>query len=452
MNNKLPFSLIFSIFLFSTTVFAQSSSGFKARIDSLLSSLETNNKAMASVTIRQNGQIVYSRATGFIDNTGNITVKSTPETRYRVGSISKMFTSVMILQLVEEKKLSLSTPLSKFFKKIPNADSITIADLLNHHSGLYNFTNSEDYPKWMTEPRSRKQMMELIEGQKPAFAPHQKGEYSNTNFVLLGYIIEDITGKSYEENLSKRITSKTGLKNTFYGGKINHGLNEASSFDFTDGKWVMNPETDMSIPGGAGSVISSTPDLTEFITALFNGKLISESSLKSMTTIKDGYGLGMFKVPFYEKSAFSHNGGIDGFSSSLAYFPDDKVSIAFFSNGLSYGMNDILLGILSCYFNKPYSIPDFKTISIPEEKLAAYEGEYTSEQLPLVITIKLDSDKLTAQATGQPAFPLETISETEFRFSQAGIVMIFNKTDSGEVDGFTLKQGGDYIYKKVVKP
>jgi CubicO group peptidase (beta-lactamase class C family) len=117
MNNKLPFSLIISILLFSTTVFAQSSTIFKARIDSLLSSLETNNKAMASVTIRQNGQIVYSRATGFIDNTGSIPVKSTPETRYRVGSISKMFTSVMILQLVEEKKLSLSTPLSKFFKK-----------------------------------------------------------------------------------------------------------------------------------------------------------------------------------------------------------------------------------------------------------------------------------------------------------------------------------------------
>lgn len=407
---------------------------------------------MASVTIRQNGQIVYSRAIGFIDNAGSIPVKSTPETRYRIGSISKMFTSVMILQLVEEKKLSLSTPLSKFFKKVPNADSITIADLLNHHSGLYNFTNSEDYPKWMTEPRSRKQMLALIEGQKPAFAPHQKGEYSNTNFVLLGYIIEDITGKTYQENLSKRITSKIGLKNTLYGSKINHGSNEASSFDFTDGKWVMNPETDMSIPGGAGSVISTTPDLTEFITALFNGKLISDNSLKRMTTIKDGYGLGIFKVPFHERSAFSHNGGIDGFSSSLAYFPEDKVSIAFCSNGLNYPMNDILIGLLSCYFDKPYKIPDFKTISIPAEKLTAYEGEYTSEQLPLVITIKLDGDKITAQATGQPAFPLETISETEFRFSQAGVVMIFNKTVSGEVDGFTLKQGGEFVYKKVVKP
>jgi len=452
MKNKLLFSFIFSVLLFSSAVFAQITPDFKVRIDSLLNTLETNNKAIASVTIRQNGQIVYSHSTGFIDNTGNNLVKSTPETRYRIGSISKMFTSVMILQLIEEKKLSLSTPLSKFFNKIPNADSITIADLLNHHSGLYNFTNSKDYPNWMTEPRSRKQMMDLIEEQKPAFPPHQKGEYSNTNFVLLGYIIEDITGKSYQENLSKRITSKIGLKNTMYGGKIKHDENEASSFDYTDGKWVMNPETDMSIPGGAGSVISTTSDLTEFITALFNGKLISENPLKSMTTFKDGYGLGIFKVPFYEKSAFGHNGEIDGFSSSLAYFPDDKVSIALCSNGLNYLMNDILIGLLSCYFDKPYSIPDFRSISIPAEKLTAYEGEYTSEQLPLVITIKLDGGKITAQATGQSSFLLESISETEFRFSQAGIVMVFNKTASGEVDGFTLKQGGDYVYKKVVKP
>jgi len=114
-------------------------------------------------------------------------------------------------------------------------------------------------------------------------------------------------------------------------------------------------------------------------------------------------------------------------------------------------MNEILIGILSCYFDKPYKIPDFKTVALPTEKLSKYEGEYTSEQLPLVITVKLDNGKLSAQATGQPSFPLDAVSETEFRFDMAGIVMIFSITSSGEVDGFTLKQGADYVYKKVVK-
>jgi CubicO group peptidase (beta-lactamase class C family) len=236
-----------------------------------------------------------------------------------------------------------------------------------------------------------------------------------------------------------------------YGGKIKHSANEASSFEYADGKWIELPETDMSIPHGAGAVISSTPDLTAFISALFNGKLISESSLKFMTTLKDGFGLGLFKIPFYEHSAFGHNGGIDGFSSSLAYFPEEKVSIAFCSNALNYPMNDILIGLLSCYFEKPYTIPDFKTVLLPGENLTTYEGEYTSEQLPLVITVKRDGDKLTAQATGQPSFPLSAVSETEFRFDQAGIVMIFSISATGEADGFILKQGADYVYKKAVK-
>jgi CubicO group peptidase (beta-lactamase class C family) len=303
----------------------------------------------------------------------------------------------------------------------------------------------------MTEPRSRQQLLDLFESQEPVFAPGTKGEYSNTNFVLLGFIIEDVTGKSYQENLSARITSRIGIKNTMYGGKINHASNEASSFENAEGKWVILPETDMSIPHGAGAVISSTPDLTLFITALFDGKLLNENSLKSMTTMKDGFGLGTFKIPFHERYAFGHNGGIDGFSSSLAYFPEDKVAIAFCSNGMNYPMNDILIGLLSCYFDKPYKIPDFKTVALAADKLSAYEGEYTSEQLPLVITVKQDNGKLTAQATGQPSFPLDAVSETEFRFDQAGIVMIFNLQANGNVDGFTLKQGRDFVYTKVVK-
>jgi CubicO group peptidase (beta-lactamase class C family) len=236
-----------------------------------------------------------------------------------------------------------------------------------------------------------------------------------------------------------------------YGGKINLTLNDASSFRYADGKWVIQPETDMSIPGGAGAIISTTSDLTAFITALFNGKLLSEGSLTNMTNMKDKFGLGVFRIPFYERSAYAHNGGIDGFSSSLAYFPGDSLAVAYCSNGVNYPMNDILIGVLSCYFDKPYTIPNFKAVTIPAEKLTAYTGEYKSEQISLVILIKQDGVNLTAQASGQPSFKLDAVSETEFRFDQAGLVMIFNISDNGNVDGFTLKQGGEYIYKKVLK-
>jgi len=453
MKNHFYLLLTLSVLFFQTVAFSQSKPQFSLRLDSLLNTLETNNKAFSSVTITQNGQVVYSHATGFIDDPVKNQVKANPGTRYRIGSISKMFTSVMILQLVEEQKLSLDTPLSGFFKKIPNAEKITISDLLDHHSGLYSFTNSEDYVKWMTEPRTQKQLLDLFASQEPVFAPGEKGEYSNTNFVILGYIIEEITHKTYQENLTERITGRIGLKNTGYGSKINHSGNEASSFEFIDNKWVVQPETDMSIPHGAGAVTSTTPDLTSFIDALFNGKLLQKETLNLMTNMKDGFGLGIFKIPFYEKSAFGHNGSIDGFVSSLGYFPDEKVAVAFCSNGMNYSMNDILIGILSIYFEKPYSLPVFnKAVDIAADKLAAYEGEYTSEQIPIGLTIKREGDKLTGQGTGQPAFPLEAVSETEFRFDKAGIVIVFSILASGEVDGFTLKQGGEYTFKKVAKP
>jgi D-alanyl-D-alanine carboxypeptidase len=452
MKTKQVFLFLFLAFTITLNAHSQRVVSFSDRIDSLMNALYTHNKAMASVSITKNGKLEYSKAFGFSDNEGINPVNANAGTRYRIGSISKMFTTVMIMQLIEENKLSLSTPLAKFFRKIPNADSITIEDLLNHHSGLYNFTNSDDYTQYMTEPKSRQQMLEIIENQKPAFKPGEKGEYSNTNFVLLGYIIEDITGKSYQMNLSERITSRVGLKNTMYGSKINHAGNEASSYEFAEDKWKMLPETDMSIPGGAGAIISTTPDLTTFITALFDGKLVSKSSLNEMMTMKDGFGMGMFKFPFHERMAYGHNGGIDGFTSSLAYFPDDKVALAFSSNGLNYSMNNILIGLLSIYYDKPYSIPDFKTFDLDPDRLKTYEGEYKSAQLPLIITVKPEGDKLIAQATGQSAFPLEVVSETEFRFDKAGIVMIFDISSNGEVTGFTLKQGADYVFTKIVKP
>ena len=437
----------FSLFILNTSLAQKPASSQK--LDSLLQVLNQKNKAMVSVSISRNGALEYSNATGFIDNTGASPILSNTETCYRIGSISKMFTTVMILQLVEEGKITTDTRLSAFYKKVPNADKITIGDLLNHHSGLYNFTNSDDYTTWMTEPRSKAQLLQLIESQNPAFEPREKAEYSNTNFVLLGFIIEDVTGKTYQHNLSERITSRIGLKNTMYGNKINHSANEASSFEFSNEKWKLLPETDMSIPHGAGALISTTPDLTTFITALFNGKLLNDNSVKTMTTITDGYGSGLFKIPFYEKSAFGHNGGIDGFSSSLAYFPDEKVAIAFCSNGLNFPMNDILIGVLSCYYGKPYQIPDFKSVAISPEKLKAYEGEYSSEQLPLLITVKVADGKLTAQATGQGAFPLESVSEQEFHFDQAGVVMLFDIQTDGTVSGFILRQGAEYQYTKV---
>ena len=157
-----------------------------------------------------------------------------------------------------------------------------------------------------------------------------------------------------------------------------------------------------------------------------------------MKTITDGYGMGMFQIPFYTKKAYGHNGGIDGFASNLAYFPEDSLAVAYCTNGQVYPLNDILIGVLSICFNKEYSIPTFNTISLKTTDLDKYLGVYSSTQIQLKITITKDNSTLVAQATGQSSFPLEATEKDKFKFDQAGVKMEFN-TDKNEL---TLKQGG----------
>jgi len=434
MKNTIFFAILFLGLSFGT-VYSQNFN--KAKMDQLFDALAQKEKAMGSLTLSKNGNVIYSRAIGYSSIIDASKQPSTTMTKYRIGSITKMFTTTMIFQLVEEGKLKLSTTLDAYFPKLPNANKITIGNLLNHHSGLHNFTNDPEYATYMTQPKSQDEMLVLFAKSSVDFQPNEKGDYSNTNFVVLGFVIEKITKQSYSVNLKQRITTKIGLSNTYYGGKTNLNNNECFSYQFV-GNWKQMPETDMSIPGGAGAIVSTPTDLTKFIEALFSLKLIKQSSLDQMKTITDGFGMGMFQIPFYDHKAWGHNGGIDGFGSNLAYFPEDGLSIAYCTNGQIYPMNDILIGVLSIYFNKDYTIPAFNTVALKTEELDKYLGVYSSTQIPLKITITKENTSLIAQATGQSSFPLEATEKDKFKFDQAGVVIEFNP-DKNEM---TLKQGG----------
>ena len=416
----------------------------KAKLDSFFVALNTHNRSMGSIAISADGTLVYQNAIGYAEYNDQGKIPATINTRYRIGSITKMFTAIMVFQLIEEGKLTLDTHLATWFPELPNADKITISEMLDHRSGLHNFTNDSLYAAYMGKPTTEAQMTAIFAHQKPDFEPDAKAEYSNTNFVLLGYIIEKITGKPYAEELKQRITSKIGLENTYYGAKANPANNEAYSYTFS-GQWTQQPETDMSIPGGAGSIVSTPADLVKFIEALFAGKLISPANLELMKTMKDHFGMAMFVIPFYDKQGYGHNGGIDGFTSLLAYFPGDKLAVAYTSNGAVTSTNDVMIGALSIYFNKPFAIPEFKTLALTSADLDKYLGNYASTQMPLKIAITKSNTTLVAQATGQGPFPLEAVAPDKFVFDAAGITLQFNPAQSS----FTLIQRGNtYLFTK----
>jgi len=416
--------------------FSYAQSFNQAKMDSLFSALESKDKAMGSICIRQNGKEIYRRSMGY--SFADLQKKAGASTKYRIGSITKMFTATMVLQLAEEKKIDLAAPLARYFPQVPNAAKITIHQMLQHHSGIHNFTDDEAYQGYMQQTKSEAEMLDIIVKGGSDFEPGTKGAYSNANYVLLGYIVEKVTKKPYAKALQERVCSKAGLKNTYMGGKAEAAKDESRSYEYRNG-WQLMPETDMSIPGGAGGIVSTPGDLGLFIEALFAGKLISIASLELMKTMQDDYGLGMFVFPFDDKKAYGHNGGIDGFSSLLGYIPADKLAFAYCGNGSSsFSTNDIAIGAFSIFYNKPYVIPAFNTIAVSAEQLERYTGTYSSKQLPLKITISKEDATLVAQATGQSAFPLEATATDQFRFDAAGIVLEF-KADQNEM---TLKQGG----------
>ncbi|HMG15261.1 MAG TPA: serine hydrolase domain-containing protein [Saprospiraceae bacterium] len=413
--------------LFLSTAYGQQIN--KAKLDSLFNLLSEKNRAMGSVAISHDGHIIYTKSIGCANCIDN--VQASENTKYRIGSITKMFTATIIFQLIEEGKLNLDTKLDQYYPNLINASKITISNLLNHHSGLYDFTRDSLYSQWNGSPKTHDEIIAYIASGPSQFEPGSKGEYSNSNFVILGYIIEKITAKNYKDVLKERITNKIGLQNTYVGDITDTKNNESYSYTYLNG-WQQESITDMSIPGAAGDILSTPTELVKFIEALFAGKLIKQNSLDQMKTLNDGYGKGMFQFPFYDKKAYGHNGGIDGFASVLSYFPEDKLAVSYCSNGLVFPMNEILIDVLNCYYNKPFTLPVFKLLSLTSEDLDKYLGVYSTDIMPIKITVSKIKNTLIAQGTGQPSFSLEATEKDTFNFDQGGIVLVFN-TEKGEM-------------------
>jgi CubicO group peptidase (beta-lactamase class C family) len=424
--------VLFTLLLSTAVTFAQQQDKYK-KIDSLLIFLADNNKFMGSVSLREKGKTVFEKAYGYADEATK--QKATPETKYKIGSITKMFTASVIFKLIEDKKLTLDTKLSSYYPQVKNADKITINNLLGHSSGIFNFTAADDFEAYVSLPQTKEAMVARIASHESDFEPGTKGEYSNSNYLLLGYIIEDITKKPYTTVVTDWVIKKAGLKNTSFFDTADPKQNEASSYLLAD-TWEKWTEWNQSAAYAAGGIQATPNDLNTFITALFDGKIISKTSLEQMVTIQNDYGRGVFEIPFYQKKFLGHGGHIEGFSSMLAFNKEDGLAVALTINGEVYPMNDILIGIFSCYYQKPFPFPSFKAVAVDASILQSYVGTYASAAMPLKINVMYADGKFTAQATGQGPFPLEAVSATEFKFDPAHIIMKFTN------GGFSLIQGG----------
>jgi D-alanyl-D-alanine carboxypeptidase len=412
--------------LFVPLLMAMFTSGYaqtidNAKLDLLFDRLLEKNKGMGSITIAKDGKVLYTRSFGYGQITETMKKPLSEVTRYRIASITKTYTAVMIFQLVEEGKLKLNDHLDKFFPQIPNASKITIAHILSHRSGIPELTVEAG---WRMQPRTHEEIVAEIAKGKPVFEPDSQHLYSNSGYVLLGYIVEKVGGQQYQEVLKQRITAKIGLKDTYMGvGKPNVGNNESLSYRYM-GKWEEAPEMDLSIPAGAGAIISTTADMAKFIQALFDLKLVSKSSLDQMKTMRDGEGMGMEPFSFAGRTLYGHTGGSNVSGAWLAYEPNEKVAMAYTTNAKIIPVSDIIAAVFDIYWNKPYEVPTFNAVEVSPEILDQYVGVYVMAGTPAKMTVTRKGTTISIQ-NGANTIPLEAIATNKFKLAY-GVTVEFD--------------------------
>jgi CubicO group peptidase (beta-lactamase class C family) len=419
----------------------------KAKLDQFFDRLAEKRKAMGSLTIAKDGKVLYTRAIGYSQINGTEKKPLTTENRFRMGSITKMFTATMVLQLVEEGKLKLTDTLDKFLPQIPNAGKITIAQILSHRSGIPNVRRERDGEKKVsTIPMGKDEHLALIVKATPDFEPDTKYQYSNSGYFILGLILEKVLGKPYARALEERIASKIGLKDTYLTtGNIDVNKNEALTYIHFGGDWKPVSETHPTILFSAGAIVSTPGDMAKFIQALFEGKLVSRETLDQMKTIREGAGFGMATFTLAGKTFYGHTGGADNYGAWLAYEPEEKLVIAYATNAKIYPVDNIVRGVADIYYHKPFVLPVLESITVNPEALDRYVGFYSSPDAPAKVRITRDGATLFFQPPGATsAVPLEATAEDKFQIE--GVVVFTFDAVKGQVT--VKRRGGERLLTK----
>ena len=396
-----------------------------AKLDDFFSYITKSKQSIGSISIFRKGKEIYKRDFGQ-DQLPD--VKWNAETAYQIGSISKLFTAVMLMQQLEKGKLSLTDKLSKYYPQIPNADKITIETLMNHTSGLGDYVG-ENYQWLFKKSVGDKAIIDTITAQGVEFQPGEKTRYSNSGYYLLSRILEKVTQKPYNALLKENITIKAGMKNTF--SVLDNPKNVFKSYENKGGKWQVIEDFDFHNCIGLGDITSTPYDLNLFINALFNNQFVKKETLEQMMPkpgSKLDFGLGIMPVPFYNQVSFGHGGDTAGSHSIMSYNRKEDYSISMTVNGEEYPHNDLAIAILNVIYNQNFDYPKFETAvanSSYNGKLKQYVGDYTSPEIPIGLKVFVKDDQLFAQGKGQAEFPLEMLEKNQYRFEKAGITLNF---------------------------
>jgi CubicO group peptidase (beta-lactamase class C family) len=424
-------------------------------IDAIYNKLEGKKASGVAILVSKEGRVLYKKGFGYADIEGKQLVQ--PGTKFRIGSITKQFTAAAILKLQEEGKISVADKLSKFLPDFPRGGEVTIHHLLTHTSGIHSYTGKPDFIAKVTSPITEEELVASFKNDPYDFNPGERWEYNNSAYFLLGHIISKVSGKSYENFLRDNFFVPLGMNNTGIHKSSLKLTNEAKGYTKEKDNYALATNWDMSWAGGAGALYSTVEDLNTWNEALFNGKVLSEKSLQAAltpvllnsgakSTPSYGYGLGINN--YRGQDVVEHGGGLHGFVSQLARYPEEKVNVVILTNitpsEVSLSSNPIAEFLLWEKMDGQKS----KTVDLSvKENLAAYVGRYDFQGA--VMTITAEGGNLFAQLSQQPRFPIFPSAEGEYFWKVVDAKIKFIKNGSGEVEYADFEQNGNKL--KVAK-
>jgi CubicO group peptidase (beta-lactamase class C family) len=407
----------------------------------------------AAVLAGRDGQILYQAGFGFADIEKKTPI--TPETKFRIGSVTKQFTAAAILKLAEEGKLAITDPLAKYFPDIPHADIITLRHLLTHTSGLFSYTDRPDFFSNVAKPTSPADLIASMAKDTPIFAPGADFRYCNSGYFILGEIVAKVSGQPLADYLRSTFFAPLGMKDT--GVYVNATPPPGAALGYAVTKGVATPalDWDMSWAGGAGAIYSTVGDLFRWTEALHGGRVVNAESLKAMTTPNPlpasgnglDYGFGLVISDVEHLPAIWHNGGLQGWSSNLVWLPQQKVTLVALGNAMPPAPG-VEPAAITHQLAKHFLAEEIAKLPPPVEdrtidpkRFADYVGRYDYQDA--VLTVTVENDRIYAQLTHQPKYEIFAKGPDEFfwKVTEAGVRFLRN--DKGEVIAARHTQGGN---------
>ncbi|MCB9008482.1 MAG: beta-lactamase family protein [Ardenticatenaceae bacterium] len=413
-------------------------------IDNLVQGTYSPNEPGAAVIVVKNGEIIYRQGQGMANV--ELGVPIDPDMVFRLASITKQFTAVAILILAEQAKLAVDDPITKYLPDYPTHDHlITIRHLLTHTSGIMNCTEMPEFLSLQRKDLSVPELIDSFKHQPMQFAPGKRWSYSNSGYILLGAIIEKISGQTYEEFIRESIFTPLGMKDSSYDTPLKIMPRRVAGYDKGPDGYTNSAYLSMTQPYAAGSLASTVDDLAIWDAALYTDKLLKRETLKQAFTpfqLADGsltmYGFGWRLSEYEGHQMIQHSGGINGFRTHALRMPEDRVFVAVLSNNTEKDPEILSFKISAITIGHPYQEPI--PIELDIEVLSKFAGVYQindAEERHII----LEDNRLYSQRGEGARMEIVPFADKKFFFKNFSITHLnFVSGENGEINAVELQQ------------